>query len=163
MLMNCDQGVAPVTICLHVVCLRHALQHGCGFNGRCCCNETPSTAGQNQDYFYPHFIQKLFSKNCHAIYTPSTLNAIQFAQLAINTRVSHSIRLLEMRTFPTEKQLCWFQYSAGKIIKISSCHWWRFLTATSAIVTTFWQMEWIKSQMSNLTTVSGRLELTFNA
>ena len=34
--------------------------------------------------------------------------------LAINTRVSHSIRLLEIRTFPTEKQLCWFQYSAGK-------------------------------------------------
>ena len=24
----------------------------------CCCSETPST----QDYFYPHFIQKLFSK-----------------------------------------------------------------------------------------------------
>ena len=45
---------------------------------RCCCNETPSTAGRNQVYFYLHFIQKLFSKNFHAVYTPSTLNAIQF-------------------------------------------------------------------------------------
>ena len=27
---------------------------------------------------------------------------------------SHSIRLLEMRTLPTEKLLCWFKYCAGK-------------------------------------------------
>ena len=31
-------------------------------NSRCCCNEMPSRARQNLDYFYPHFIQKLFSK-----------------------------------------------------------------------------------------------------
>ena len=37
--------------------------------------------------------------------------------LAINTRVSYSIRLLEMRTFLAEKQLCWFQYGAGKNYK----------------------------------------------
>ena len=37
-------------------------------NSRYCCKETPSTAGRNQDYFYPHFIQKLISKKlCHAI------------------------------------------------------------------------------------------------
>ena len=42
-------------------------------NNRCCCNETPSTAGRNQDYFYPHFIRKLLSKKlCHAIYALDT-------------------------------------------------------------------------------------------
>ena len=47
---------------------------------RCCCNEMPSMAGQNQDYFYLHFIQKLFSKNSFMQYASSTLDAIQFAQ-----------------------------------------------------------------------------------
>ena len=49
-------------------------------NSRCSCNEKPSTAGWNQDYFYPHFIQELFQKSSVMQYTPSTLNAIQFAQ-----------------------------------------------------------------------------------
>ena len=52
--------------------------------------------GGNQDYFYPHFIQKLFSKKI--VIRPRHLTAHACA-LAINTRVSHSIRLLEMRTF----------------------------------------------------------------
>ena len=34
--------------------------------------------------------------------------------LAINRCVSHRIRSLWMRTLPTEKQLCWSQYSGGK-------------------------------------------------
>ena len=58
---------------------------------------------------------------------------------------SHSIRLrscykcftqytfVSNRTLQTEKQLFWFQYSAGKK-KVSSCCWWDFLTAASAIV-----------------------------
>ena len=39
---------------------------------------------------------------------PQQRNPVRTAHacaLAINTRVSHSIRLLEMHTFPTEKQL----------------------------------------------------------
>ena len=79
-------------------------------NSRCCCKKTPSTAGRNQDYFYLHFIQTCFQINCHAIYTLDTLcNPLRTAYacaLAINMRVSHSIRLLEMRTLPTEKQFC---------------------------------------------------------
>ena len=50
---------------------------------RCCCNKTPSKAGQNQDSFYPHFIQNLLfkkKKKSAMQYTLSTLNAIQFAQ-----------------------------------------------------------------------------------
>ena len=49
-------------------------------SSRCCCRETPSTAGQNQDCFYSHFIQNLFSRNSVMQYTPLTLNTIQFAQ-----------------------------------------------------------------------------------
>ena len=50
------------------------------------------------------FFTRTSSKSC----TPSTLNATLFAQhtLAINTCISHSIRLLKMHTFPTEKLLC---------------------------------------------------------
>ena len=74
--------------------------------------------------------------NCHAIYTPSTLNVIQFAQhtLAINTPVLHSIRLLEIGMFPTEKTTFLIPvYSAGKNYQDSFCRWWLFLTATCAI------------------------------
>ena len=42
-------------------------------NTKCCCKETPSTARRNQEYFYLHFIQELFSKKvCHAIYALET-------------------------------------------------------------------------------------------
>ena len=68
---------------LHSITCLHYLDFIRGLNSRCCSNETPSTPGRNQDYFYPHFIQKCFQKNCHAIYTPLTLNAIQFAQHAL--------------------------------------------------------------------------------
>ena len=87
----------------------------------CCCKETSSTAGWNQGYFLPALHPKLvFKKNSVMQYTPSTLDAIQFAQhtlarlLFINTRISHSMRLLEMRKLLTEKQLCWFQHRVGK-------------------------------------------------
>ena len=36
-------------------------------NSRCCCNETPSTAGWNQDYFTRASPQSCFQKICHAI------------------------------------------------------------------------------------------------
>ena len=59
-----------------------------------------------------------FQKSCHAIYMPSTLNVVQFTAyactLAINARVSPDIRLREVQALPAEKQLCLFQYSAGK-------------------------------------------------
>ena len=108
-------------------------------NSRCCCNETPSTAGWNQDYFYKHFIQKLFSKKlCHAIYAFDTShNPVRTAYacaLTINVPVSHNIHLCEMHAYWQKKnQLCWFQYSVGKNIMISSCRWWHFLAATCAI------------------------------
>ena len=107
-------------------------------NSRCCCKETPSTAGWNQDYFYPHFIQKWFSKKlCHAIYALDTQRnpdgTAYACALAINMHISHNIHLHEISVLLAKKkqqQLYWFQYSAGKNIMISSC---RFLTATSAI------------------------------
>ena len=103
-------------------------------NSSCYCNETPST-GRYQDYFYLHFIQKLFSKKAVMQYTPLTLNAIQFAQqtLAINACISHNIRLNEMCAYWQKNNFADSSIVRVKYIMISSCRWWRFLTATSAI------------------------------
>ena len=65
-------------------------------NSRCCCNETPSTAGRTQEYFYPHFILKLFLKKlCYMIYVLDTkcipVRTAYACALAINTHLSQSI------------------------------------------------------------------------
>ena len=78
-----------------------------------------------------------FQENCHAIYTPFTLkcNPVRTAHactLDINTHLSHSIRLIEMCTFP-KNNFADSSIVRVKMIKISSCCLWRFFTATSAI------------------------------
>ena len=65
-------------------------------NSRCCCNKTPLTAGRNWDYFYLHLIQEIskvvFQESSVMQYTPSKLDAIQFAQYRLAL-------LLKMHTF----------------------------------------------------------------
>ena len=94
------------------------------WKSRCCCNETPSTAGRNKDHFYPHFIQKLFSKTlCHAIYALDTQCNPFHTAYACNKCVHY----WQKHNFVNSSIM------QVKIIKFSSCRWWCFLTATSAI------------------------------
>ena len=50
----------------------------------CCCNETPSAAGRNQDYFYPHFNPKVVFKKALSC---------KVRPLHLTQSCSHSIRL----------------------------------------------------------------------
>ena len=80
---------------------------------------------------------KLFPRELLSYNLPLTLNVIQF----VHHMLAHLPQMLVFHTSNTydacvtdRKTTDDFQYSAGKNIKISSSHWWHFLTATSAII-----------------------------
>ena len=82
--------------------------------------------GPNQDYFYPHFIQKLFSKKlCHAMCALDTLRnpvrTVYACTLALNVRVSHNIRLYEMSALLAENNFTDSSIVQVKNMMISSC------------------------------------------
>ena len=96
-------------------------------NSRCYCNERPSTAGRNQDYFlsalYPGNLKSCLQKTSVMQYTPMTLNAFQFAY--IHLRACYECARFTQHTLV--KNVCvtcrettlWFQYSAGKNYQVS--------------------------------------------
>ena len=84
-------------------------------NSRCCCNETTSTAGRNQDYLFKRCFQKALS--CYIRPRHLTQSSLHSIPLHTCYKCVHFTQhtLVWIACVLAEKQLCWFQYSVGKI------------------------------------------------
>ena len=65
--------------------------------------------------------------------SPSPVRTAYACALAINVCVSHNIRLYEVRAYYQNNNFADSSIVWVKNIMVSSCRWWHFLTATSAI------------------------------
>ena len=104
-------------------------------NSRCCCNNTPSTAGQNQNYFYQTSSKSCFKKklSCNRPIPPGHLTQSSWHSICLYacykcTRfILHTLvrnayvadRKTPNYTIMTWESYslldpCWFQYSVGK-------------------------------------------------
>ena len=104
-------------------------------NSRCCCKETPSMTGWNHAIFYPQWNQQCCcSASTHAFHTSilcETCIYIKRASVCCANWIALSIEGIYCMTEFFWKQL--LNEVRVKIILISPCHWWHFVTATSAI------------------------------
>ena len=101
-------------------------------NKRCCCKRTTIW---NLNFF--NHTRSGISKRTLSCNTPPKLGAILYNRSAcLCYKCVHFIQHTLDNIRPTElfcEQLCCFPGCVGKTFKISFHHWWRFLTATSAI------------------------------
>ena len=105
-------------------------------NRRCCCKETPSTTGWNHDIFTRTILESCFSASTFhtSVYCVKRVHFYQERKCMLCELGCHKCRgrTLHDRAFLKTT----FEWSALKLILISSSRWWRFLSVTSAVLPT---------------------------